>query len=79
LFSSPDAVKIVDQSLGCCAALHIHGFLMLEANNRSIFDILPRLTSYHHPQNIIVLQGFIFHSFYSGVDVIQVVPFQNIL
>ena len=31
---------------------------MLDANNRDIFDILPRLTAYHYPENIILPQGF---------------------
>lgn len=55
--SAPDALEIVDQLLRRCAAVHNQGFLMLEADNRDVFDIVLRLTAYHYPENIILPQG----------------------
>ena len=55
--TAPDALELVDQILRRCAAVHNLGFLMLEADNQDIFDMVLRLTAYHYPENIVLPQG----------------------
>ena len=55
--NAPDALELADQLLRRCAAVHNQGFLMLEADNRDIFDMVLRLTAYHYPENIVLPQG----------------------
>lgn len=56
-FPAPDALDLADQLLRRCAAVNNQGFLMLEADNREIFDMVLRLTAYHYPENIVLPQG----------------------
>jgi integrator complex subunit 1 len=55
--TAPDALELADQLLRRCAAVHNLGFLMLEADNQEIFDMVLRLTAYHYPENIVLPQG----------------------
>lgn len=55
---APDALDLADQLLRRCAAVHNQGFLMLEADNRDLFDLVLRLTAYHYPENIALPQGY---------------------
>ena len=57
--SAPDALDLADQLLRRCAAVHNQGFLMLEADNRDLFDLVLRLTAYHYPENIVLPQGYV--------------------
>lgn len=55
--TAPDTLELADQLLRRCAAVHNQGFLMLEANNQDIFDMVLRLTAYHYPENIALPPG----------------------
>jgi integrator complex subunit 1 len=50
-------LELADQLLRRCAAVQNLGFLMLEADNQDIFDLVLRLTAYHYPENIALPQG----------------------
>ncbi|XP_045031439.1 integrator complex subunit 1 [Daphnia magna] len=56
--TAPDTLELADQLLRRCAAVHNQGFLMLEANNQDIFDMVLRLTAYHYPENIALPPGY---------------------
>lgn len=55
--TAPDTLELADQLLRRCAAVHNQGFLMLEANNQDVFDMVLRLTAYHYPENIALPPG----------------------
>ncbi|EFX62791.1 hypothetical protein DAPPUDRAFT_119856 [Daphnia pulex] len=56
--TAPEALELADQLLRRCAAVHNLGFLMLEADNQEIFDMVLCYTAYHYPENIVLPQGY---------------------
>jgi integrator complex subunit 1 len=56
--SAPDALELCDQLLRRCAAAPHQGLAMLQAQKQDIFDMMLSLTAYHHPENIVLPQGY---------------------
>lgn len=56
--NAADTLEITDQLIKRAAALPCEGFPTLQADKLDVIDLIFNLTTYHHPENITLPQGY---------------------